>query len=349
MTMNLKLTDYAGRNYVAITNQGDDQPLQIDVHGVIGASFWEDSISSKDIVDQIKDYNGSEIELSISSPGGDAGDGIAIFNVLRRHDATVNVFIDGMALSAGSVIAMAGDSVEMAANGMFMIHDPMTIEIGNAADMRKTAGILDQWAQALAQSYRRSNFSIKELRNLMSEETWYTADEALEAGFVDSVSEASSAIEASAFLKNFQNVPKDWAKHFKSKGKPMPKAKEPDKKPVEDPKPTEPVAVQPEPVKAEQVDPREEMRKYIDAFGAENGAQWYVDNVQWDECRKQQVQNLQELVNERDTEIKDLKERLVAAIAASGEKEPVSADNSGDPTPKKNQGLAGRIKLNKSS
>lgn len=139
----------------------------------------------------INDLNGIDadaISLRINSPGGNVFDGTAIYNALRRHKAKVSVKIDGLAASMASVIALAGDEIEMAENAFFMIHNPWSLVVGDADDMRKEAEVLDKLAQQAVNVYtKQSDLSEADVIAAMKDETWYSAQEAKDAGFIDTI------------------------------------------------------------------------------------------------------------------------------------------------------------------
>ena len=125
----------------------------------------------------------SAIDLRLNSPGGSVFDAVAIHNALSRHAGPVTVWIDGIAASAASYIAMAGDEIVMPENAFLMIHDPSGMVIGTAADMRDMAGTLDKIAGSMLRGYAaRSGKPEDEIAALMAAETWFDAAEALEAG-----------------------------------------------------------------------------------------------------------------------------------------------------------------------
>lgn len=147
----------------------------------------------------IRDLNGvksGQISLRLNSPGGDVFDGIAIMNALRNHPANVTVHIDGLAASIASVIAMGGDHIVMAPNAQMMIHDAHTIQVGNAADLRKTADLLDKASDNIASVYaNRAGGSIENWRDVMRDETWFSAEEAVAAGLADEVQGSASKVK----------------------------------------------------------------------------------------------------------------------------------------------------------
>jgi len=158
---------------------------EISIYDAIG-SF---DVNAKQFVDELKEINAEVINLRINSPGGSVIDGIAITNALQRHPAKVITHIDGLAASMASSIACgAGDEVHMADNALLMIHNPWTLSMGDADELRKDADLLDKMAASILSSYGRSQYEVDELKNLMDEETWFTAQEAFDAGFVDHIS-----------------------------------------------------------------------------------------------------------------------------------------------------------------
>jgi ATP-dependent protease ClpP protease subunit len=142
------------------------------------------------------------LTVRINSYGGSVTDGVAIHNALKRHKATVTTVIDGIAASIASLIAMAGDTVEMADNAMLMIHAPWMYTGGNSASLREDADMLDSYAEAMATSYIAKTGGDKaEILALLQDgkDHWYTAEQAIAAKFAD-VSVAALPLAASAGL-----------------------------------------------------------------------------------------------------------------------------------------------------
>lgn len=135
-----------------------------------------------------------EIRLHINSPGGDVFEGIAILNALRQHPAKITTVVDGLAASIASVIALAGDEMLMAPNSEFMIHEAWGGCLGNAADMRKLADVLDHISDNIAAAYAtRAGGEVAHWRALMAEETWFNADETVTAGLADRIADPRAA------------------------------------------------------------------------------------------------------------------------------------------------------------
>lgn len=175
-----------GTNWYKISNlAGDGGPAEIAIFDEIG--YW--GVSAGDFLAELKAITASEISVRLNSPGGEIFDGIAIYNTLRSHAARVTVHVDGLAASIASVIAMAGDRVVMAPHSQMMIHDAMTVVVGNASEMREVADQLDRQSDNIAGVYaERAGGTARQWRQRMVAETWYSAVEAVEAGLADEVS-----------------------------------------------------------------------------------------------------------------------------------------------------------------
>lgn len=166
---------------------------EVFVYGDIGQDWWGESVAAVDFVREISALDVGTLNVRLNSYGGSITDGVAIYNALKRHRATVNISIDGAAHSIASLIAMAGDNVSIAANAMMMIHAPWAGNVGNATSMREFADVLDKHAQAMATSYAaKTGKPVDEMLALLTDnaEHWYSADEAVAAGFADEVTES---------------------------------------------------------------------------------------------------------------------------------------------------------------
>lgn len=155
--------------------------------------------------------DGVPIDLRLNSPGGSVFDAVAIYNALQRHDGTITVWIDGVAASAASYVAMAGDEIVMPENAFLMIHDPSGLVMGTAADMREMADTMDKIAGGMVRGYAtRSGRSEEEIVALMAAETWFDAEAALEAGLATRMAEPVR-IAASFDITRFRNAPPSLA------------------------------------------------------------------------------------------------------------------------------------------
>lgn len=163
---------------------------ELFIYGDIGESWYGESVSAKEFVDALAGLDVDRIKTRISSYGGSVKDGIAIHNAIRRHPAANEIFIDSVAASSASLIAMAGDTVYMSANALFMVHAPWSYTVGNSAEMREAADVLDTYAEAMASSYaRKSGKTHAEALELLTDgvDHYFTAEQAKENGFVDEV------------------------------------------------------------------------------------------------------------------------------------------------------------------
>jgi ATP-dependent protease ClpP protease subunit len=163
---------------------------EILIYGDIGESWYGDTIAAKDFVQEVAALDVAQLTVRINSYGGSVTDGIAIHNALKRHKASVTTVIDGIAASISSLIAMAGDTVEMAENAMLMLHAPWGVEMGNSVAMREYADMLDSWADAMSTTYASKTGGDKAaILALLTDgkDHWYTAEQALAEKFVDAV------------------------------------------------------------------------------------------------------------------------------------------------------------------
>lgn len=152
----------------------------------------------------------AKINLHIHSPGGDVFEGTAIYNLLRNHPASVDVYIDGLAASMASVIAMAGDTIYMPENAMMMVHKPWGIQGGDADDMRRYAELLDKVEDTLVMAYaNKTGKSADDIKALLKEETWMNGREAVAAGFADQLTEPLQAAAhlSSKRMQEFAHMP----------------------------------------------------------------------------------------------------------------------------------------------
>lgn len=184
--------------------EGDKRIAEVRIYDEISNNpYW--GVSAKVFAEEIAALDVDELQVYINSPGGSAWDGMAIMNSLRRHKATVNVVVDGLAASAASLIAMAGDHVTMNRGSELMIHDTSGLAYGNAATMLETAEILNKLSDSYADSYAaRAGRDRAHWREVMRAETWYTAEEAVLAGLADEWADAPAA-EAKFDLSRFKH------------------------------------------------------------------------------------------------------------------------------------------------
>ncbi len=193
---------------------------EVLIYDEIGAGFFGGGVAAADMIKQLQGLkleSGDELTVRINSPGGNMFEGFAIHNYLRTSKAEVVVRIDGVAASAASMIAMAGDRVEMPENAMLFIHNPWMYVAGDAAVMRKTADDLDQMRDSAATTYLRkagAKLTRPDLIAMLDAETWLSAEDSVKYGLADKVDEPvrAAALAQFDFEKYGFPVPKSLAK-----------------------------------------------------------------------------------------------------------------------------------------
>tara|TARA_R110002051_G_scaffold91223_1_gene160380 strand:+ start:599 stop:1633 length:1035 start_codon:yes stop_codon:yes gene_type:complete len=163
-------------------------------------------ITAQDFISDIKDLKDTPINLHVNSIGGDVFDGMAIYNVIKRREARTTVYIEGIAASIATIIALGADEVIMAENSLFMIHNAWGGAMGEAKDMRKTADTLEKISSELTDIYmKKTGLSYEALAEMMDEETWLNAQEAFDYGFIDTISD-SIKVAAKYDVSKFKNI-----------------------------------------------------------------------------------------------------------------------------------------------
>lgn len=179
--------------------------LELAIYEEIGEDMWSGGgITAKGVKKEI-DAAGEfgSVTVRINSPGGDVFEGLAIHNLLRSLGKPINVCVDGVAASIASVIAMAGDTIEIAKNAMMMVHNAWGVSMGNANDMRQMADTLDKVTASIAQTYvDRSGKSAAVVKALLDAETWMSADDCIKEGFATSI--AANRPKAFAMATRFK-------------------------------------------------------------------------------------------------------------------------------------------------
>jgi len=191
-----------------ITPLAAGETIELVVHGPIG----DFGVASGDVVKALLQYpRAREIRAYINSPGGDAFAGQAIYAALHRHQAKVRVEVEGMAASAASLIAMAGDTIRVAQGGMIMIHDPWAMAIGAAGEFRKMADDLDRLRLSMRDVYAaRTGRDPAEVEAAMTAETWYSAEDAVAFGLATEVlpaKRAAASVVPAQMAARFRNMP----------------------------------------------------------------------------------------------------------------------------------------------
>ena len=171
----------------------EEKSAELILYGSIGSDEYWDDISDKVFKQDIENLGDVEnITLHINSPGGSVFSAVAIANTLKNHKAKITANIDGLAASAATIITSACDTVKMPKNALFMVHNPITFAYGNNQDMQKTLEMLNKVKNSIIETYLNKAKTDKEtLSELMDNETWMSAEEAKEYGFVDEILDES--------------------------------------------------------------------------------------------------------------------------------------------------------------
>lgn len=184
-----------GRKFWQIRNATEPGVGDLLIYGPIGTddgmSWLFDDVTPKQFSEDLNALGAiSELRVFINSPGGDVFAGQAIHSILKRHSASITVYVDGLAASIAAVVAMAGDRVIMPRNAMMMIHNPFTFGLGDSEEFRKLADTLDQIRESIVAAFEsKTGMDRDELLPLLDAETWLTADDAVKMGFADEIEE----------------------------------------------------------------------------------------------------------------------------------------------------------------
>ena len=193
--------------------KNEAQRATVYLYGTIGADFWdaESSNTAKDFAKTLDELSPKPIDIRIDSSGGDVYEGFAIASAIQRYEGETTAYVDGLAASAASYVAMMADRVVMTDYAQLMIHDAWTYVGGNSADMLIAAERLDGVDAAIAAIISaRSGMPVEDVRTAMDAETWYDADAAIEAGLADEVQRTEQRVAASidpAMLAHYRHVP----------------------------------------------------------------------------------------------------------------------------------------------
>lgn len=165
----------------------EEAERSISVYDVIGYDYWTgDGVTAKRVAAALRQMGKGPVTVNVNSPGGDMFEGLAIYNLLREHDGEVTVKVLGLAASAASIIAMAGDTVQIARAGFLMIHNAWVLAAGNRHDLREYADTLEPFDRAMADIYAaRTGEDAAAMAKLMDAETWIGGSDAIEQGFAD--------------------------------------------------------------------------------------------------------------------------------------------------------------------
>lgn len=244
----------SNRQFYSLQSKQTDKGVVVELRIYDEIGFW--GVTAKDFIDQLHAVAADAVEVivAVNSPGGDVFDAFAIYNALRRYAGKITSRVDGIAASAASLIVMAGDQVVMPENTMLMIHNPWTVAIGTAEDMRKTAEMMDKARDGIVAAYRaKSGQSDAELIRMMDEETWLTALEAQALGFCDVIEnpvKLAASVRTSELLAKFQKTPADLLAQLTLQSDPPAPAPGPAPTPTPGPTPTPTPAPVPVPANA---------------------------------------------------------------------------------------------------
>lgn len=176
---------------------------EIWIYDEIGPGYWGliDATLVKTALDAI---GKKQAVIRLNTPGGSVDEGIAIYNMLKSHKGGVTTIVDSLAASMGSYLLQAGSKRVVAANAMVMVHDPWSIAIGNASELRKTADVLEKYGKRMVPDYAKSSGkSEDEITAIMAEETWYAGQEIIDAGFADELIDENNVEPMTANIKKF--------------------------------------------------------------------------------------------------------------------------------------------------
>lgn len=191
-----------------VINRGSER-AEIYLYGIIGADWFGDGVTAKKFADDLKALgNVKTIDLRINSEGGSVFDGKAMYSLLIEHKAKVITHIDGLAASAASFIAMAGDEIHIAEGGFVMIHNAWMFSMGDAKEMRRTADLLDTVNGTILDVYAaRTKGDKNKIAKMMDDETWMTAAEAVKNGFADKMVENMKVAACVSHPDRFKKLP----------------------------------------------------------------------------------------------------------------------------------------------
>lgn len=170
-------------------SEPDGEPQNtISIYDVIGPDFWGEGVTAKRIAGALRSIGSGDVTVNINSPGGDVFEGLAIYNLLRDHPGKVTVKVMGLAASAASIIAMAGDDIQIGRAAFMMVHNTWVFAIGNKIELRETADWLEPFDNAMADIYAsRTGIDIDEIKDYLNAETWIGGQAAVDLGWADSL------------------------------------------------------------------------------------------------------------------------------------------------------------------
>ena len=197
--------------WYSIKNEAEE--VDIYIYDEIGSY----DISAKSFIEEIKGTKGKTLNIHINSLGGEVFDGMAIANAIKTHKGLTRSYVEGIAASISTVIALSADEVYMSENSLFMIHSAWGGSMGDAGELRKQADLLDKISNEIARIYtKKTSLTTDEINDMMSSETWLDSSEALEMGFIDYITEPVK-VAAKYDVSNFKNITQDKIKSIINK------------------------------------------------------------------------------------------------------------------------------------
>jgi ATP-dependent protease ClpP protease subunit len=170
-----------------------DNDNSISIFDVVGRDYWDEGVTAKRISGALRSMNGADVTVNINSPGGDMFEGLAIYNLLREYQGKVTVKVLGIAASAASIIAMAGDDIQIGRGAFLMIHNCWVVAMGNRHDFAELSASLEPFDTAMADIYSaRSGLDITTVQQLMDAESYIGGSDAVEKGLADSLLSADA-------------------------------------------------------------------------------------------------------------------------------------------------------------
>jgi len=270
------------KTWFEVKSESASDEAEIFIYDVIGGL----DVDAKSFIEQVKAIAANKIKLRINSPGGSVFDAIAIYNYMQSSEKTFNVLVDGIAASAASFIAMAGDTLTMPANTFLMIHNAWMSVYGNPEELRKAADDLDKFNDSIVMSYvDKTGMEESEIRKLMDDESWISGEEAQEMGFAD---EVIGAVEIAA---SYDKSKLDMPENVKC-------------------------VIQAAKQKKEKKMDKDIVKSFIDAFGKELSADYLADGLSMEEATAKYSQHLAERVAELEADQETVKAESASALEA---------------------------------
>jgi ATP-dependent protease ClpP protease subunit len=263
-------------------------PADIYLYDDIG--MW--GTTARDFVESLLAANATSLNIYINSAGGDVAEGLAIYNALKRHEAKKTIYIDGIAHSIASVIAMAGDEIVMPETAMMFVHKPWAITAGNSDDLSRTASQLDAWETAIIAAYAaKTGMGTADIAAMLKDEKLLSSAEAIELGFADKSTTNDApvqmsyrgAVMARVFAK-FKGVNSmtDEKPEIEVAEEPVAIA---EVEPVSEPVDEHPEPVEAEPAAEPAVDARAEFKTFVDRFGSDRAARYFAEGLSFDDAQ----------------------------------------------------------------